>query len=128
MISYKLEDSCQDRIFIKIGRASDINSRLKQWNRQCGHVPTLLTMPLFSSHVQAAERLIHLNFFDFQVDKKCSCGAEIASFNENGAEKSKVIHREWFCFPKTTANPRVFGDKHALKTIEYWVNFTNIFV
>lgn len=93
-------------ILLKIGRASNVQRRLNEWNRQCGYnlslirfYPYLPSSPLSSRpnassppaspstphkvpHAHRVERLIHLELAERRVKRDCeSCGKE---------------HREWF--------------------------------
>lgn len=93
-------------MLLKIGRASNVQRRMNEWNRQCGYnlslirfypyVPSspLLSRPNASSppaspatphkvpHAHKVERLIHLELAERRVKRDCeSCGKE---------------HREWF--------------------------------
>ena len=93
-------------MLLKIGRASNVQRRMNEWNRQCGYnlslirfYPYLSTSPLPSRsnassppaspatphkvpHAHRVERLIHLELGERRVKRDCeSCGKE---------------HREWF--------------------------------
>lgn len=93
-------------MLLKIGRASNVQRRMNEWNRQCGYklslirfYPYLSTSPLPSRpntssppaspaapqkvpHAHRVERLIHLELAEQRVKRDCeSCGKE---------------HREWF--------------------------------
>lgn len=93
-------------MLLKIGRASNVQRRMNEWNRQCGYnlslirfYPYLPTSPLPSRsnassppaspttphkvpHAHRVERLIHLELAERRVKRDCeSCGKE---------------HREWF--------------------------------
>lgn len=93
-------------MLLKIGRASNVQRRMNEWNRQCGYnlslirfYPYLPSSPLpsrqsYSSppaspstphkvpHAHRVERLIHLELAERRVKRDCeSCGKE---------------HREWF--------------------------------
>ena len=93
-------------MFLKIGRASNVQRRMNEWNRQCGYNLTLIRFypylpsspvpprPNASSppaspfappkvpHAHSVERLIHLELAERRVKRDCeSCGKE---------------HREWF--------------------------------
>ncbi|CAF9904414.1 hypothetical protein IMSHALPRED_000043 [Imshaugia aleurites] len=92
-------------MLLKIGRASNVQRRLNEWNRQCGYnltlvrfYPYLPSSPLSSKpnapppaspsaphkvpHAHRVERLIHLELAERRVKRDCeSCGKE---------------HREWF--------------------------------
>ena len=93
-------------MLLKIGRASNVQRRMNEWNRQCGYNLTLIRFypylpssppPLKSSahspppspstphkvpHAHKVERLIHLELAERRVKRDCeSCGKE---------------HREWF--------------------------------
>lgn len=95
-----------ETMLLKIGRASNVQRRMNEWNRQCGYnlslirfypyVPSspLLSRQSFSSapaspstpskvpHAHRVERLIHLELAERRVKRDCeSCGKE---------------HREWF--------------------------------
>ena len=83
----------QKTIFLKIGRATNVQRRLNQWSRQCRfnlslvqYYPThssssLSDMPRKAPFVQRIERLVHLELSDQKVKRACQCGRE---------------HREWF--------------------------------
>ena len=90
-------------ILLKIGRASNVQRRLNEWTRQCGHNLSLIryyphtrsshrsnhpsppaspSAPSKVRHAHKVERLIHLELADQRVRQSCdSCGKE---------------HREWF--------------------------------
>ena len=93
-------------MLLKIGRASNVQRRMNEWNRQCGYNLTLIrfypylpssplpSRPTASSqpaspatphkvpHAHRVERLIHLELAERRVKRDCdSCGKE---------------HREWF--------------------------------
>ena len=93
-------------MLLKIGRASNVQRRMNEWNRQCGYNLTLIrfypylpSSPLPSKstarspppspstpykvpHAHKVERLIHLELAERRVKRDCdSCGKE---------------HREWF--------------------------------
>ncbi|CAF9926640.1 MAG: hypothetical protein ALECFALPRED_003493 [Alectoria fallacina] len=93
-------------MLLKIGRASNVQRRMNEWNRQCGYnlslirfYPYLPSSPLSSRpnassppaspstphkvpHAHKVERLIHLELAEQRVKRDCeSCGKE---------------HREWF--------------------------------
>lgn len=88
-------------LMLKIGRASNVTRRMKEWERQCGFKLNLVRWypyvgdgceppesPNRASevhkvpHVKRVERLIHLELAEQQVKRSCSaCGKE---------------HREWF--------------------------------
>ena len=93
-------------MLLKIGRASNVQRRMNEWNRQCGYnlslirfYPYLPTTPLKARpnaasappspstphkvpHAHRVERLIHLELAERRVKRDCeSCGKE---------------HREWF--------------------------------
>lgn len=93
-------------MLLKIGRASNVQRRMNEWNRQCGYnlslirfYPYLPSSPLPSRvnatslppspstphkvpHAHKVERLIHLELAERRVKRDCeSCGKE---------------HREWF--------------------------------
>ena len=93
-------------MLLKIGRASNVQRRMNEWNRQCGHNLTLIrfypyirSSPLLSRqsvsspptspttphkvpHAHRVERLIHLELAKRRVKRDCeNCGKE---------------HREWF--------------------------------
>ena len=92
-------------MLLKIGRASNVQRRMNEWNRQCGYklslirfYPYLPTSPMPSRpntsppaspsapqkvpHAHRVERLIHLELAERRVKRDCeSCGKE---------------HREWF--------------------------------
>ena len=93
-------------MLLKIGRASNVQRRMNEWNRQCGYQLTLIrfypyvpsspfaSRPSASSspsspatpykipHAHKVERLIHLELAERRVKRDCeSCGKE---------------HREWF--------------------------------
>lgn len=93
-------------MLLKIGRASNVQRRMNEWNRQCDHnlslirfYPYLPSSPLPSKlnpsslpaspstpqkvpHAHKVERLIHLELAERRVKRDCeSCGKE---------------HREWF--------------------------------
>ncbi|KAI9807402.1 MAG: hypothetical protein M1833_000147 [Piccolia ochrophora] len=110
------ESGCSDdddRILLKIGRASNVQRRMNEWTRQCGynlsvlrfypHVPTSILQASSSSHLSAGstpppsprkvpfvhrvERLIHIELAQNKVKKRCDmCAKE---------------HREWFSIPAT---------------------------
>ena len=92
-------------ILLKIGRASNVQRRLNEWSRQCGHNLSLIryypynpsspprlspnsrngvTTPTKVPHVHRIERLIHIELADKRAKEsgRCvSCGS---------------LHREWF--------------------------------
>ena len=93
-------------MLLKIGRASNVQRRMNEWNRQCGYnltlirfYPYLSNFPLPSNpsarslppspstpckvpHAHKVERLIHLELAERRVKRDCdNCGKE---------------HREWF--------------------------------
>ena len=93
-------------MLLKIGRASNVQRRMNEWNRQCGYnlslirfYPYLPSSPIPSKfnapspppspstphkvpHAHKVERLIHLELAERRVKRDCeSCGKE---------------HREWF--------------------------------
>jgi hypothetical protein len=98
-------------ILLKIGRASNVQRRLNEWSRQCGHNLSLIryypynpstlpgaspnhlpisnprdgaATPIKVPHIHRIERLIHIELADKRPKEsgKCaSCGS---------------IHREWF--------------------------------
>lgn len=92
-------------MLLKIGRASNVQRRMNEWNRQCGHNLTLIRYypyvrgsPLYLRpnqspptspatphkvpHAHKVERLIHLELAERRVKRDCeNCGKE---------------HREWF--------------------------------
>ena len=93
-------------ILLKIGRASNVQRRMNEWNRQCGHNLTLIRFYPYISNARSpsrpnsssppaspatphkvpyahkVERLIHLELAERRVKHDCeSCGKE---------------HREWF--------------------------------
>ena len=97
------ESSPQATILLKIGRASNVQRRMNEWTRQCGHNLSLIRFyPYVSSASQSSglsspglsnppskvpyahkvERLIHLELSEKRVKRVCEhCGKE---------------HREWF--------------------------------
>ena len=102
----KSASSKSKTMLLKIGRASNVQRRMNEWNRQCGYklslirfYPYLSTSPLPSRpntssppaspsapqkvpHAHRVERLIHLELAEQRVKRDCeSCGKE---------------HREWF--------------------------------
>ena len=93
-------------MLLKIGRASNVQRRMNEWNRQCGYNLTLIrfypylpssslpsqhsarspppspSTPHKVPHAHRVERLIHLELAERRVKRDCeSCGKE---------------HREWF--------------------------------
>lgn len=88
-------------IMLKIGRASNVTRRMKEWERQCGFKLNLVRWYPYAGHtsspsaspgrgseahkvpfVKRVERLIHLELAGQQVRRQCAaCGKE---------------HREWF--------------------------------
>ena len=93
-------------MLLKIGRASNVQRRMNEWNRQCGYnlslirfypylpnssspsrpntssPPALPSTPHKVPHAHRVERLIHLELAERRVKRDCeSCGKE---------------HREWF--------------------------------
>lgn len=93
-------------LLLKIGRASNVQRRMNEWNRQCGYNLTLIrfypylpssslpsqpsarspppspSTPHKVPHAHRVERLIHLELAERRVKRDCeSCGKE---------------HREWF--------------------------------
>ena len=104
-LNNKNASSKSKTMLLKIGRASNVQRRMNEWNRQCGYklslirfYPYLPTSPLPSRpntsppaspsapqkvpHAHRVERLIHLELAERRVKRDCeSCGKE---------------HREWF--------------------------------
>lgn len=86
-------------MLLKIGRAANVQRRLNQWQRQCGHEVEILryypylpgsqessgVVPHMTQHVHRVERLVHIELTGMGLKKeaaKCdACGRE---------------HREWF--------------------------------
>lgn len=86
-------------MLLKIGRASNVQRRLNQWQRQCGHEVEMLryypylpgsqessgVVPHMTTHVHRVERLVHIELAGMGLKAnggKCeACGRE---------------HREWF--------------------------------
>ena len=93
-------------MLLKIGRASNVQRRMNEWNRQCGYNLSLIrfypylpsahspsrpnassppaspSIPYKVPHAHKVERLIHLELAEWRVKRDCeSCGKE---------------HREWF--------------------------------
>jgi hypothetical protein len=69
--------------FLKIGNASKIDARLKQWERQCGHEPTLLCH--FETHLyKQVERIVHAQLANERLREVNGCA---------GCGKK---HKEWF--------------------------------
>ncbi|KAM0429667.1 hypothetical protein ACHAPT_006273 [Fusarium lateritium] len=86
-------------MLLKIGRASNVQRRLNQWQRQCGHEVEMLryypylagsqessgVVPHMTPHVHRVERLVHIELAGMGLKAnggKCeACGRE---------------HREWF--------------------------------
>jgi hypothetical protein len=86
-------------MLLKIGRAANVQRRLNQWQRQCGHEVEILryypylpgsqessgVVPHMTQHVHRVERLVHIELAGMGLKKdaeKCdACGRE---------------HREWF--------------------------------
>ena len=102
----KTSSSKPKTMLLKIGRASNVQRRMNEWNRQCGYNLTLIrfypyirSSPLPSRsnpssppaspatphkvpHAHRVERLIHLELAERRVKRDCeNCGKE---------------HREWF--------------------------------
>ena len=108
--------SAPSTILLKIGRASNVQRRMNEWTRQCGHDLSLIRfyphvpsspMPSPSSrsassgsprkvpHAHRVERLIHLELAEMKVKRDCAaCGKE---------------HREWF---------EVKGDREGVKRVD----------
>ncbi|KAL5606870.1 hypothetical protein BROUX41_003247 [Berkeleyomyces rouxiae] len=83
-------------LLLKIGRAANVQRRMNQWSRQCGHDVQILRFypyipsgstesPRMTPHVKKVERLIHLELAGMgmkaELDKCKICGKD---------------HREWF--------------------------------
>jgi hypothetical protein len=99
------------KILLKIGRASNVQRRLNEWSRQCGHTPSLLryyphvptpaqgsraaAVPRRVPNIHRVERLIHVELGEKRVSRAC-----------DGCEK---VHREWF---------EVDGTREALKSVD----------
>lgn len=106
-------------MLLKIGRASNVQRRMNEWNRQCGYNLTLIrfypyhpssplppkstarspppspSTPHKTPHAHKVERLIHLELAERRVKRDCdSCGKE---------------HREWF---------EVDGSRTGLKGVD----------
>ncbi|RGP65796.1 hypothetical protein FSPOR_7057 [Fusarium sporotrichioides] len=99
--SYAASDpnSSKNTMLLKIGRASNVQRRLNEWQRQCGREVELLryypyipgsqessgVVPHMTPHVHRVERLVHLELaglgFKADAGKCAACGRE---------------HREWF--------------------------------
>ncbi|EXA43867.1 hypothetical protein FOVG_08713 [Fusarium oxysporum f. sp. pisi HDV247] len=89
----------KNTMLLKIGRAANVQRRLNQWQRQCGHEVEILryypylpgsqessgVVPHMTQHVHRVERLVHIELAGMGLKKdaeKCdACGRE---------------HREWF--------------------------------
>lgn len=122
-------------IFIKIGRASNVQQRMNQWSRQCKHKVTVLryypVQPISSSssspfptpqasptaspsrspsplkvpHAHKVERLIQLELRNSQVEVNC--------------EGCGKVHREWFEIEGSRA-----GVGRVDAVIKRWVNWS----
>ncbi|OJI88998.1 hypothetical protein ASPTUDRAFT_60784 [Aspergillus tubingensis CBS 134.48] len=92
---------------LKIGRANNVQRRLNEWSRQCGHHLTLIRYYPYTPstptatlvpgrkvpHVHRVERLIHLELGDVRIRDlgKCpDCGREHREWFEITAEKSSL--------------------------------------
>ncbi|WAO94834.1 Hypothetical protein NCS54_01243600 [Fusarium falciforme] len=91
--------TARSTMLLKIGRASNVQRRLNQWQRQCGHEVEMLryypylpgsqessgVVPHMTTHVHRVERLVHIELAGMGLKAnggKCeACGRE---------------HREWF--------------------------------
>jgi hypothetical protein len=89
-------------ILLKIGRASNVQRRLNEWSRQCGHNLSLIryypynpssspasssngiTTPTKVPHAHKIERLIHIELADKRARESGRCGS------------CGSLHREWF--------------------------------
>jgi hypothetical protein len=96
--------STKRTILLKIGRASNVQRRLNEWSRQCGHNLSLIryypynpssphvsppsrhgiTTPTKVPHVHRIERLIHIELADKRARESGRC------------ESCGSVHREWF--------------------------------
>lgn len=108
-------------MLLKIGRASNVQRRLNQWQRQCGHEVEMLryypylagsqessgAVPHMTPHVKRVERLVHIELSGMGLRKdngKCeACGRE---------------HREWFEVEATRE-----GVKAVDRVIRRWVEW-----
>lgn len=117
--------SQKSTILLKIGRASNVQRRMNQWTRQCGHnlslvryypyvasahrpsvstPPSSPNAPAKVPHAHKVERLIHLELADQRVKHACeNCGKE---------------HREWFEVESSRA-----GLQRIDETIRRWTSW-----
>jgi len=87
------------KAFYKVGRAKDVEKRLKQWEKQCGYEAKLVTARK-CKYVHRAERLIHLELENSKVElARCT-----------GCDK---VHNEWFNATK----------KEITNVVDNWVNY-----
>ncbi len=119
---------------LKIGRASNVQRRLNEWTRQCGHnlslircypyparsiprtatnscaaspsriIPPPASSPLKVPHAHRVERLIHLELADKRVKKAC--------------ESCGKEHREWFQVEGTRGGVRAVDE-----VVRRWVGW-----
>ncbi|KAF4967470.1 hypothetical protein FSARC_4993 [Fusarium sarcochroum] len=108
-------------MLLKIGRAANVQRRLNQWQRQCGHEVEMLryypylpgsqessgVVPHMTPHVQRVERLVHIELAGMGLKAdggKCeACGRE---------------HREWFAVEATRD-----GVKAVDRVIRRWIEW-----
>lgn len=120
-------------MLLKIGRASNVQRRMNEWNRQCGYKlsvirfypylpssampsrpdpsspPASLSAPHKVPHAHKVEKLIHLELAEQRVKRDCeSCGKE---------------HREWFEVESSRDGLR--GVDEVIRRWTDWVRRTN---
>ncbi|KAH9901819.1 meiotically up-regulated gene 113-domain-containing protein [Xylariomycetidae sp. FL2044] len=89
--------SSRKTILLKIGRASNVQRRLQEWQRQCGYEPSLVryfpyiptsrpSTPRKMPHSHKVERLVHIEL----------AGAGLRASDRGVCEACGRTHREWF--------------------------------
>ncbi|KAI9746623.1 MAG: hypothetical protein M1818_000337 [Claussenomyces sp. TS43310] len=119
--SFSTSQNVKKTMLLKIGRTSNVQRRLNEWNRQCDYNLSLIryypyhptspgrlsTVPRKVPHAHKVERLIHLELAEKRArdNSKCSqCGRE---------------HREWFEIEASKA-----GVKSVDEVIRRWVDWS----
>jgi hypothetical protein len=118
------------KMLLKIGRASNVQRRMNQWQRQCGYDIQVLrcypyvpsgsgasasdNVPRITPHCHRVERLIHLELDGMGLRlraKECdACGVEHREWFETEATREGIkmvdeVIRRWIEWDKSPASP-----------------------
>ncbi|KAF5025112.1 hypothetical protein F66182_2813 [Fusarium sp. NRRL 66182] len=121
--------TAQNTMLLKIGRAANVQRRLNQWQRQCGHEVEMLryypylpgslessgVVPHMTPHVHRVERLVHIELagmgLKFDGGKCEACGREHREWFEVEASREGVkavdrVIRRWIEWDEANASSR----------------------